>query len=148
VKHVVVIVSAVLAVIVGYYLTRETADLRFVLSERIPVDFAGVESQSNVQQLEIRNTGNAVAESIQIKIRGHITQYTVFKYSMADSIREFKMPDHLELIYPTLPPLDLSKTHSLLATDVEFFASGTLSLGLCCTSPSLVSHFVLLMHEP
>jgi len=88
------------------YLSRSVPDVRYTLSEKIPISFlsTGTSLSENVQQLEVKNIGNAEATRVVVKINGEITSYEVIKYSAADNVQEFKAPQSLEIVYPQLPP--------------------------------------------
>jgi hypothetical protein len=97
---------ACIPVIVSLYLNRSAPDVRYTLSEKIPISFlsTGTSLSENVQQLEVKNIGNAEATRVVVKINGEITSYEVIKYSAADNVQEFKTPQSLEVVYPQLPP--------------------------------------------
>jgi hypothetical protein len=87
----------------GWWLNQDRADVRFTLSERVPVSFGGETSEA-VQQIEVRNLGKKTAERIQVKINLSVIAYEVIKQSAADKVEEFKTADALELVYSVLPP--------------------------------------------
>lgn len=98
---------AIIPIVIGYYLTLKTPDVRFSLSERIPVSFLS-ENASEVeviQQLEVKNIGNAKAERVVVRFNNKITAYELRKYSFTDQV-DVSLDDKngLELVYPILPP--------------------------------------------
>ena len=101
------IISAIIAigaVFLTYYLNNEKVDIRYTLSENIPVTIAGQKFAESIQQLDVKNIGNSEAQRITVKINGQITKYELIKNSQADFVQSFKEKDYLELIYSNLPP--------------------------------------------
>lgn len=105
-----IIVSLLVTVIAGvavyYFTTRAAPDVRYTLSEKIPVTFADPTNTTleTVQQLEIKNIGNAEAQKIVVKIKGQIIAYTINKYSASDNIQVFDQQQPIEIVYSQLPP--------------------------------------------
>lgn len=100
-------IGVVLApILFTYYLNRSMPDVRYTLSEKIPVAFADPNNlgQETVQQLEVKNIGNAQADRIVIKIEGQITAYSVQKYSTSDVVQVYDNQQSFEIDYPSLPP--------------------------------------------
>jgi hypothetical protein len=97
------ILPAVL-LIFGYYYTKEKPDIRYALSERIPVKLAEESSSESLQQLEIKNVGSSEAKRIQLIIKAKIISYDLLKYSKADTVNEFRTGTSAEIVYPALPP--------------------------------------------
>ena len=98
------LLASMLVALFIYYLNLEKTDIRYTLSESIPISFLGEKSNENIQQLEVKNIGNSEAKNIQVIIKGQITNYQLIKYSQADSVKEFISKSALEILYPTLPP--------------------------------------------
>gem|GEM_PF-2618609 len=94
------IITPIIAVLVAYFLNQNTADVRYVLSERIPLS----NSSECVQQLEIKNRGKTEAQNIQVKIDGRIVSFEIIKHSYLDKFTVQKTNDKLEAIYSELPP--------------------------------------------
>lgn len=88
----------------GYYYTKEKPDIRYTLSERIPVKLAEETSSESLQLLEIKNIGSIEAKHIQLVIKASIVSYDLQKYSKADIVNEFHSDPTTEIVYPTLPP--------------------------------------------
>lgn len=84
----------------AFYLSRATVDLKYTLSERIVISTQG----ESVQQLEIKNLGNASAEKIVINLAGDIQTYSIIKNVESDIVQEFSTSDGLQIVYPDLPP--------------------------------------------
>ncbi len=84
----------------GFYLSHSNIDLKYTLSERIIMNVQG----ESVQQLEIKNLGNAPAEKIVVNLIGEIKTYSITKNVENDSVEEFNMSDGVQIIYPELPP--------------------------------------------
>ncbi len=102
---------AAFSAIFVYYLNEKSPDLRYSLSERIPVSFATNDgkvienkTQEVVQQLEVRNVGNLKAENILVKIHGDITGHFLNKHSATDESKITIQPRTFEVQYPALPP--------------------------------------------
>ena len=96
----------ILPIAITYYINRAAANVRYTLSEKIPITFASPSSTTpeTVQQLVVKNIGNAAANKVVVKIDGQLTSYSIKKYSAADSVRVFDEQQPFEIVYPTLPP--------------------------------------------
>ena len=95
---------ALVPIFVTYWLNRSKPDVRYTLSEPIPVSFLSATTSENVQQLEVRNVGNAEAERIVVKIEGQLTSYEIEKHISSDVVEVFDQQQPVEFIYPELPP--------------------------------------------
>ena len=84
----------------AFYISRSTVDLKYTLSERIVINTQG----ESVQQLEIKNLGNASAEKIVINLIGDIKTHSITKNVENDEVQEFSKTDGLQIVYPELPP--------------------------------------------
>ena len=80
--------------------TERPPDLRYQLSSPIPTG-AGTQ---NVQQLEIANVGNAVAQRVQVQVRKKIGDVSVIKDSEADTYKQYPKGEGIEVVYDSLPP--------------------------------------------
>ena len=92
---------------VGYFLSRSVPDVRYTLSEKIPVSFLSPTATATseiVQQIEVKNIGNAEAKRVVVRIKGPIIAYEVTKYSSADAVQIFGNQQPFEVVYPQLPP--------------------------------------------
>lgn len=100
------ILLAVTPIFVTYHLNRSQPDVRYTLSEGIPVSFLGTGSGTyeSIQQLEVRNIGNARAERVVVKIEGQMTSYEIVKHVASDVVEIFDQQQPIEIIYPGLPP--------------------------------------------
>jgi len=85
-----------------YNLNVEKPDVRYTLSENIPMSISG--TTETIQQLEVRNLGNGEAKQISVNIKGLITSYEVINYSQSDKVESFKKDNFIEVVYPLLPP--------------------------------------------
>lgn len=85
------------------YQTKERADIRYTLSERVPATFGG-EKDAAIQQLEIKNVGNAIAEKIQVQLPSSILELVTLPHSQSLTVLPAKHPDGFEILYPSLPP--------------------------------------------
>ncbi len=85
------LVVVLIPVYLTYYLNRNIADIRYTLSERIPVNFTNLDEKpsSGVQQLDVRNIGSAEAKKVVIKISGEVTTYRLEKASEVDEVKVF-----------------------------------------------------------
>jgi hypothetical protein len=99
------IALVIIPVFVTYFLNRNVPDIRYTLSERISVSFPSPDEKlsGEVQQLEVRNIGNAEAKKIVVKINGVITTYRIEKVSEGDDVKVFNQGSNFELTYPDLP---------------------------------------------
>jgi hypothetical protein len=91
------------AVLLTQYLSRDHVDLRYTLSEPIPLRFGG-ESGFAVQQVLVANKGDSPAKNIHLKIPKGIVDYQVDKNYATDAPQVDKASDNFEVIYPELAP--------------------------------------------
>lgn len=98
------LLAAVLAVLIGHYLSKENIDIRYTISESIPANFIGKGGLNNIQQLTIFNRGDKTAEKIRVKLDKRIAQYELTKYSEIDQVEENLSDKSFEILYPELPP--------------------------------------------
>jgi hypothetical protein len=93
------LIIALAAAYYTYYLNRSSPDIRYALSDRIPVSFLGPNEKlsENVQQLEVKNIGTTEAKKIQIKINGEVTSYKIEKASETDNPQVFNQGRSFEL---------------------------------------------------
>ncbi len=90
--------------LITYYLNLEKPDVRYTLSETIPISITGDESLKSIQQLEVKNIGNSESKNIVVKINKRIISYEIIKYSQADFPEVYESRDAFELNYSLLPP--------------------------------------------
>lgn len=97
---------AIIAALFTYYLNLSKPDIRFTLSEEIPLSFStgNNTNDENVQQLEVWNVGSSEAKEIVVKISGIITKYKVIKYISSDKVNIFTEQQPVEFVYTALPP--------------------------------------------
>lgn len=106
-----------IGIAVTLYVNRKSPELRYQLSSPIPI---GGTEPKNVQQLEIANVGNAIAQKVQIQVRKKIVDLQVIKDSEADTYKQFARGDGVELVYDSLPPGRTVKViFTLAATTLE-----------------------------
>lgn len=105
------IMAGLLATFLGgfllYYFTKNSPDIRYTLSDSIPVSFLNPNPNGNpeiIQQLKVQNSGSESAKNIQVKIKGDITSNKLDKYSTADEVKVYNQDGNFELLYPELPP--------------------------------------------
>ena len=103
-KKILGVIGAIAIVIFTYYLNLEKADIRYTLSDEIPVKFFKNEAAENIQQIEIKNIGNDIAEKIIVRIQSNVEEYDISKYSEHDTEVVHRTESLFELIYPELPP--------------------------------------------
>lgn len=96
------IIVAIIGAVLTVFLSMQKAELRYTLSEEIPISLTN-ENIQNVQQLLIKNTGDISAEKIVININGKIEKYSIICYSKMDVVEEFLEANSLQLVYPELP---------------------------------------------
>lgn len=94
---------AVIGATVAWWLNQDTYHVKYTLSERIPVDFAGGLDES-VQQLEVKNLSRKGVERIQVRLPASVTAHQVVKSSEADGVETYRTAKALELVYSALPP--------------------------------------------
>jgi hypothetical protein len=100
------LITVIGGIIVGsfvWWLNSEKYDLRYTLSEKIPLRF-GASPEEAVQQIEVKNLSKRPVEKIQVKLPPRLTTFDVLKYSQGDNCEHFKNEDVEEFDYPTLPP--------------------------------------------
>ena len=103
------IITIIVTLISGYLLflfTRDKPDVRFTLSEGIPVSFPSVNANTTetVQQLEVKNLGTSSAEGISIRINAEIISYELAKNSNIDNVQIFDQNIPFEIFYTELSP--------------------------------------------
>lgn len=96
------IIVAIIGAVLTVFLSTQKTELRYTLSEEIPISLTN-ENIQNVQQLVIKNTGDVLAEKIVININGKIEKYSIIGYSKMDVVEEFLEANSLQLVYPELP---------------------------------------------
>jgi hypothetical protein len=115
--------SAIIVAAFVYNLNLKSPDLRYQLSS--PIDVDASDPRKVVQQIEIANTGNAVAHKVQIKIRKAVGTMALTKDSESDNYQQFKLPPGgTELDYDSLRPagrikISLSGGDPLTEQDLE-----------------------------
>ena len=97
------IVAGVILAVFGWWLNQERYDVRYTLSEKIPLSFQTPQQQS-IQQLEVRNLSAKPVEAVQVKLPPTITEHELVKYSQADTAKIFRTANEFELVYNLLPP--------------------------------------------
>lgn len=98
------IAVAVIAAIIIWYIQKPNIDIRYTLSEKIPISFAGSTQNEIVQQIIVQNSGDVEVKKIIIKINVPISDYEIRKYSASDITEVFTTSMGIEFIYPQLPP--------------------------------------------
>ncbi len=99
------LIVLVIGSVAVYYLTKSSPDVRYNLSDSIPVTFSNPSGNTEIiQQLKVQNIGNETAKNIQVKIKGEVKLDKLDKYSIADEEIIFNQDGNFELLYPELPP--------------------------------------------
>lgn len=99
------LIVLVIGSVAVYYFTKSSPDVRYNLSDSIPVTFSNPSGNTEIiQQLKVQNIGNETAKNIQVKIKGEVKLDKVDKYSIADEEKIFNQDGNFELLYPELPP--------------------------------------------
>ncbi|MGA2885991.1 MAG: hypothetical protein ABSE80_12690 [Halobacteriota archaeon] len=101
------VIVALAGVFAAYYLNQKSADVRYDLSRPITLDNSNPKKVVIAQQIEIANSGNAVAQKLRIRIANQIKILSFIKDSQADKSEQFI--DNLgatEILYDELRPLD------------------------------------------
>ncbi len=146
----------VIAGFILWYFTRSTPDVRYSLSERIPVSFAHTDGKPPdgkapevVQQLEVKNVGNLQADNVLVKIRGGIKGHILNKHAEMDAATETNRDRLFEVQYPVLPPgasFQLSFKSSgdgITASDVSVSDSrGPARAALSAAGPSVGTYVI------
>lgn len=102
-KWYVTLVIGMIVAAFGWFLNQDRYDLRYTLSDKIPLSFGNGQPDA-VQQLEVKNLSRKEVEKIQIKLPPRVIQFELFKNSQGDIEQSFKSQNGLEILYPTLPP--------------------------------------------
>jgi hypothetical protein len=97
------VVGGIIVALFVWWLNSEKYDLRYTLSENIPLRFGGAPEEA-VQQMEVKNLSKKPVERIQVKLPPRLTTYEVSKNSQADQFEHFKNEQSEEFVYPMLPP--------------------------------------------
>ena len=98
------VIPVLVTIVAGLFLwwwAHETFEVRYALSERIPVDFGGAQ-QAAVQQLEVRNVGKTSVDHVVVKLPNRISKFKLLKNSESDETKVY--PEAFELNYAEMPP--------------------------------------------
>lgn len=98
------ILIGIIGTIFSYFLNQQKADVRYTLSEKIPMNISGSMLPEAIQQIIVKNVGNSKAEKIVVSIQKKIVSFELLKYSQGDTFQKFLNSNSFELIYPELPP--------------------------------------------
>ncbi|MFA2604390.1 hypothetical protein ABR763_19830 [Bacillus cereus] len=98
------VVYPIIVLVVGYFITNnfmtEKSNVVYTLSENIPLT-SNNDTQETVQQLEVRNIGNAPAKGLKIQVNKHLSGYRVIPNSQEDKHKVYE-DKGFELAYPEL----------------------------------------------
>ena len=97
------IVVAIFTLAVGFYYFRDQPDIRYVVTDSLPVAAADGTSKEFVQQINVGNSGSAEGKKIYIKIPAAVSSYELIKHSSAAK-EDVEKNKQFELIYSELPP--------------------------------------------
>ena len=103
------ILVPIILVLLNYALNEKSPNVRYSLSKGIHVPFFQNEQFSkhediSVQELVVKNIGNATSKKIQIRIEKSIIKYNITKNLSGDNPQVFSGRRRFELLYPELPP--------------------------------------------
>lgn len=99
----ILVIGSLAAVYLSKYLSREHIDLRYTLSEPIPLKFGG-ETGFAVQQVSVVNNGENAAKNIHLKIPKGLVDFQLDKNYATDVPQVEKSTENFEVVYPELPP--------------------------------------------
>ncbi|WP_329765453.1 hypothetical protein [Bacillus nitratireducens] len=98
------VVYPIIVLVVGYFITNnfmtEKSNVVYTLSENIPLT-SNNDTQETVQQLEVKNIGNAPAKGLKIQVNKHLSGYRVIPNSQEDKHKVYE-DKGFELAYPEL----------------------------------------------
>lgn len=101
-----IIVALIIPIAIAYFqitINKESADVKFTLSDNIPIDVSDQLQAQNIQQLEVKNLGDAKADRIVVNIKGSNINYELIKHAEIDKVSSFERGDGIQVIYPVLP---------------------------------------------
>ena len=89
-----------------YHFSISEPDVRYTLSENIPLSFiVGTPlTQENIQQIEVKNIGSKQATNILLKLSGQVSNHEIQKHKTSDTATIYNKNNYIELSYPELPP--------------------------------------------
>ncbi|MCM3638887.1 hypothetical protein M3152_14385 [Sporosarcina luteola] len=121
--------SFIISILAGLsllYFQQQSPEVKYTLSENIPIigDIAGLEKDTNIQLLEVKNTGNKEANNIQVILNGEIENVSVEKNSSGDDFQIYKSHDNVELVYTSLPVTGTFKM--VIQTNIQPIKDSTL----------------------
>jgi len=99
------IIPFIISLIAGgvlYWYQFDKPDVRYSLSEKLPVSFSSKVNE-NIQLLEVKNVGKSEATGIVVKSTVPIT-YELQKNTNLDKVEVSREGEPFELKYPALPP--------------------------------------------
>lgn len=98
------VVAAIIAGFFLYFFTLQRPELIYTLSDPIILLSEEKDLKVYVQQLEVKNIGDSIAQDIKIFIKASIVSYEIVKYSNADEVKIYQKKDSFEANYPSLRP--------------------------------------------
>lgn len=116
----------IVAGFVLFYVQQDKPDVRYSLSQRLPLTFSVGNSTENIQLLEIKNVGKTEAQAILIKSDKKVARFEIQKYSRSDVAETPKENGPFEIKYASLPPSGNFKL--ILMSSGDGFASGDFSI--------------------
>lgn len=104
-----VILIPIIVVFLNSLLNKKSPNVRYTLSGGIPVSFLQDKQLSkgedvSVQELVVKNIGNAESKKVQIRIGKPVIKYGITKNFSGDNPQVFSKNNRFELLYPELPP--------------------------------------------
>lgn len=114
IKTIVGILGAIVIMIVTTWWNQEKYDVRYTLSESIPLGT----SSKGIQQITVKNLSGVVVESLQVLIKSPVTNVSVVPHSATSQFKIIASNSPVEIAYPQLPP------QSSFAITLETFSKG------------------------
>jgi len=102
-----IIAGVVLIIVSGLFakfVFDDKAELRYVVSDRIPTNFFDGKESESIQQIDLLNTGDTELKRIIVKIKADVLDYSIQKVANSDSVVVSNVRGLFELVYPQMPP--------------------------------------------
>lgn len=95
---------AIVAGLFLFYFQQDKPDVRYSLSQQLPLNFAAGGNSENVQLIEVKNVGKSEAQGILVKSDKKVVKFEIQKNSRSDVVESPKDNGPFEVKYATLPP--------------------------------------------
>jgi len=109
-----------------FYFQQDKPDVRYSLSQRLPLTFSVGDNSETVQLLEVKNVGKTEAQAILVKSDKKVVKFEIQKNSRADVVESPKDNGPFEVRYASLPPSGNFKI--ILMSAGEGIVGGDLSI--------------------